>query len=346
MSINNTPPKRGIVRWITYILSCIGVLILILGLIFPKEINVEVKSPISSSAQPIYNTVSNILNVDKWWPTLHENKSLTYTYSDMKFTTGATANFKSNETEGFIRIDKLDSAKLVSFTTSQLGKEGTLSLEFSSDGQKSNGTNVLWKKSAKLSYPRNAFGPFLKYRWKKELSQSALLLQNEIDHRIKDSMYYGYKIREATQNAKYFQTIRTSVSHDQFTLSYAQNIAAIYQKLSTEGITPIGNPCAIIYGYDETNGNIDMAAAIGVLAPLNIKDLTLESFPVHNAAYIPYFGDSKNNKTAHYALNDYISDRGYNADYPAIEEYVTDPLKEKDPAKWQTNIYYYFTDKK
>jgi effector-binding domain-containing protein len=343
MSTNSNQPKRGIVRWIMYILACIGVLILILGMIFPKEIKVEEVTTIDGNPQSVYNIASNILNAEKWWPALNDNKSLVYTYTDMKYTKGATVNFKSKETEGYIRIDNLDSTKSVNYTSSLFGKESNVSIQLSPNGSNS---NVLLQKSAKIAYPRNAFGPFLKYRWKRELRQSSTLLQNEVNHRLKDTTYYGYKVREATQNAKYYQTIRTSVSHAQFTTSYAQNIAAIYQKLSAQGITPIGHPCAIIYGYDETHGSIDMAAAIGVLAPLNIKDLTLESFPIHNAAFIPYFGNSKDNETAHFALNDYISDRGYIADFPAIEEYVTDPLKEKDPAKWQTNIYYYITDKK
>jgi effector-binding domain-containing protein len=89
-----------------------------------------------------------------------------------------------------------------------------------------------------------------------------------------------------------------------------------------------------------------MAVAVPVLTPVAVKDLGSETFPMQNAASIDYYGDSAKNQMAHFALNDYVQDRKLTQTSPVLEEYVSDPIKEKDPSKWLTKIYYYTSDKK
>jgi effector-binding domain-containing protein len=343
-NIHHNKPRPKILNTIIYILACIGVLILILGLLFPKEFSTEVETSIKAEPQQVYNVASNILNTEHWWSYIaNEVKPSKISLSDIKAANGATLSFTDKNGEGYFRIDKLDSNKTIGFTISTDGREAshTLSLSKNDDG-----TTATWNQISKLSYPKNAFFPFIKYRWNKEAKASANLLEKEVTKRINDTSYYGYKIKQRGQNIRYFQTIRNTVTYDKFGQNYSQNIAAIYQKLAAEGIATKGFPCTVIYNYDQVKGTIDMAAAVEVITPLNIKDLTLESFPPQNTAFVEYFGDSAKNEPAHWALSDYVSDRSYSINLPVIEEYVTDPLKEKDPTKWQTNIYYYIIDKK
>ena len=88
-----------------------------------------------------------------------------------------------------------------------------------------------------------------------------------------------------------------------------------------------------------------MAVAVPVLTPVSIKDLSSVSLASQNAVVIDYYGDGSKSGTAHYAMDDYIKDHNYTRTVPVIEEYVTDPLKDKDQKKWLTKIYYYTTEK-
>lgn len=42
---------------------------------------------------------------------------------------------------------------------------------------------------------------------------------------------------------------------------------------------------------------------------------------------------------AHYAMDAYMKEKGLMQSV-VVEEYITDPMTEKDPAKWLTKIYY------
>jgi effector-binding domain-containing protein len=57
---------------------------------------------------------------------------------------------------------------------------------------------------------------------------------------------------------------------------------------------------------------------------------------------IAYYGayDGSMNMPAHEAIDAYIKEKGLTHYGNVIEEYVTDPMAEKDTTKWLTNIYY------
>jgi len=39
-----------------------------------------------------------------------------------------------------------------------------------------------------------------------------------------------------------------------------------------------------------------------------------------------------------------MRDRGLFNSSPVVEEYITDPMEEKDPSKWLTKVIYYLSE--
>ena len=54
-----------------------------------------------------------------------------------------------------------------------------------------------------------------------------------------------------------------------------------------------------------------------------------------------FYGDYKNLGAAHNQIKAYITEKKLKFVAPVLEEYITDPMTEKDPAKWLTKIYYF-----
>ncbi len=337
-------PKTSILRKILYILACVFVIILIAGIFMPKDISTSISKEVDYSNTYAFNVANNHLTVPKCSAWVLGDKETVVTYDKLVQGANSGYSWKSKKYgDGSIKYTKVVPNEKIEAELMMQGQKSTYIQTFKFLDK--NKSTVSWDFNTHMSYPKNVFAPFLMHMINKKNNETIDNMSAEVERRKKGE-YYSYQVKEVGQNQRFFVTSRNSVSVDQIGQFYAQNLAAVYQKLQAEGIIAAGAPCAIFYKFDEVSGNADMAVAVPVLSPIAIKDLTSETFPAQNVVTVDYFGDSAKNQVAHYALNDYINDRKYTENYPVLEEYVTDPLKEKDPAKWLTKIYYYATEKK
>lgn len=89
---------------------------------------------------------------------------------------------------------------------------------------------------------------------------------------------------------------------------------------------------------DETEFSIAMPVAKEGAAG---KDgVSYQTIPGSNCAVMDFWGDYKYTGKAHMAMGDWLKKENKMPTGATMEEYVTDPGVEKDPAKWQTRIWY------
>jgi effector-binding domain-containing protein len=343
---SNPVSSTSLSRKILYILLGIILLIFVAGLFMPRSFEVAVEQKVNASSNQVYNLTANVMNGDKWLCCMKSPKdTFAYTYSDVRIGRSAEAKWTVDGKQKYMRIDSAIQSQKIVFESNMNGKVINHSLSFTDNKDVKDGALVNWKIQGKKSYPMNAFLPFIKSGYKKFINKSVAMMNDEMKIR-KSGIYYQYPIEEQTQNAKHFLTIRNKVPMDKLDVSYAQTMSTIYQKLQAEGITAIGVPSMLVYEYNEGLNQADIAAAVQVITPVAIKDLTIVSYLQKNAALLKYTGLHANKTIAHYGLKEFLNDRNYTWDVPALEEFVSDPLKEKDSKKWQTNIYYYIASKK
>lgn len=65
------------------------------------------------------------------------------------------------------------------------------------------------------------------------------------------------------------------------------------------------------------------------------------NLPDSKAYLINYFGDYQKMKPAYEAMNEKLKTLGRENPDMVVEEYVSDPMTEKDTAKWNTKIYFF-----
>lgn len=149
-----------------------------------------------------------------------------------------------------------------------------------------------------------------------------------------------YTISTLNWRERQFLTKRATVPFNKLSDFFKENYGALYGFMGQAGLRPDGMPCAFYYNIDEVKNETDLAAAIAVQG--NIPDTgTLEKviLPASKVITTTHIGSYETMVPAYQAMDQYLTDNGLKKEL-MIEEYLSDPMLEKDPAKWKTNIYF------
>jgi len=125
---------------------------------------------------------------------------------------------------------------------------------------------------------------------------------------------------------------------------YTQNLGSLFMKTQGANLETDGMPSGLFFSWDEAAGKTDMAAAIPVKEQIAVKGTSSHTISGGRAIRVDYYGDHEKMEKAHYAIEDYLMDYGLLVNYPIVQEYVTDPVEEKDASKWLTQITYYVSE--
>ena len=151
-----------------------------------------------------------------------------------------------------------------------------------------------------------------------------------------------FEVKEIVWPRKNFVTKRAIVSFDKLSTFFAETYGAIYKAIKTA--EKVGNepPCAIYYSVDEMKKETDVAAAVPVRNNGNNEVAGFEevTIPESKALQLTYYGSYENMRPAYEALDRYAADHKLQTQL-MLEEYFSDPIVERDPSKWKTNIYFF-----
>jgi effector-binding domain-containing protein len=149
-----------------------------------------------------------------------------------------------------------------------------------------------------------------------------------------------YDIKSIKWAEKIYVTKRAKTPFDKLTDFFSVNYKNIYAALEKLGIKSTQPPCAIYYSFDEIKKETDLAAAIPVEGKTTyIKDFDVVTIPASEVVTTTHHGSYDDMMPAYQALDEYLKTKKKESKF-VIEEYLTDPMTEKDPSKWVTNIYY------
>ena len=115
--------------------------------------------------------------------------------------------------------------------TATLSMGGEQSTYVQSFEEKNGNTIINWEFSSHLSFPKNIAAPFMKYVINKHNKQSIDNIEAEVKKRQKGS-YFGYEVKEISQNPRHFVVARGVVSFDKMGQFYAQNLGSHLPKNS------------------------------------------------------------------------------------------------------------------
>lgn len=109
--------------------------------------------------------------------------------------------------------------------------------------------------------------------------------------------------------------------------------------LGKQKMEPIGAPMSVYYSYEKESA--DMEAAMPVAqAGKDDGAVKFHELPASKILVVKYYGDYSKTEPVYYAAFDYIKKNNMENNGFPMEVYVTDPMMEKDTAKWLTEIIF------
>lgn len=334
-----------ILKIIAYAVLALALLVVALGLFARKDYHIERSIEIDAPKNVVYEYARYFKNFGAWspWAALDPNMKTSITGTDGEV--GATHSWAGNDDvgEGRQTITAMTPERIdieVNFRQPFESTSPTY-MTFKEDGKK---TTVTWAFDMHVVFPWNGLAMFTDMdagvgadyeRGLKTLKKNC----EEIAHK----KYRGYEVADLDSMAvRYFLGVRKTVNFTDIPAFFGSNFSKAFEQAQKTGAAMAGSPSGLFWSYDEQGGKTDMAAAIPLAADQK-PAAGLGIFPVggKRALVIEYFGAYEKSGEAHYAMDDYMKEKGLQNIPPVIEEYVTDPGQEPDTAKWLTKIIYF-----
>ena len=327
---------------ILYVLLGLVAVYLILCIVGPSKARIERSIDINASAEMVKAKIAD-LNFfhEKWSPWTEKDPSMKVTYTGE---TGQPGNKMAWES------DKKEVGKGSMTYNYSSGDTVMFTLHFDDYGDSkvyhtvtpnANGSKVSWVMESVTPFPMRAMMLFMNMDAMvgPDFEKGLTKLKSAMESMPAETAVH-YDIEEKTWDAKTYYGVKGNMSFDKLAVFFGQSYGKIGEAMKKAKVTEMMSaPSAIYFSFDEKTMMTDVAAVMQV--PNGTKMEGIEKFetPAGKVLHIAYYGAYDKSANAHYAMDAYMKEKGLTQSL-VLEEYVTDPMNEKDTAKWLTNIYY------
>ena len=331
-----------IIKGILVALVVIALIITVVGFLSPQQMRVERSLMINAPSEIIHEQINNLKNWTKWSPWYKMDTAMKMEYNGTD--AGAGASYKWNSTEVGTGDMTITSSTPDSISTALNMEYGPAIIKFLL-AKSEDGTKITWimEKDNGMNPWSRFFGLFMDGMVGKDFEKGLAGIK-EVAEAIPTGpkLYRGYEIAEKDSPEMIYIGIKDSIGWDKIGEFYSKNLPVIFEAVGKQKLELISAPSGIFFSWDTVHQSAIMAAAIAVKGDANTKVKGYETYiiPAGKMLHIAYFGAYEKTAEAHYGMDEYILEKGLTQNIPIIEEYVTDPMVEKDTAKWLTNIYY------
>lgn len=327
---------------ILYTLLILLIAYLVLALVSPSTVKVERNITVENKAEAIRPLLSDLtLFHDKWSPWTEKDLNAEVKYSGTAGQVGHQMEWSSKVKEvgtGTMQILSIKNDSIIQkFTFEGMGDSKAYYILKENEGK----TEVTW--GMLMSAPF-IFRPMMFFMNAEKMIgpdyEKGLLNLKSAAEELKQGSTTNFEIKEMEWPETYYAGTKfETVPFEKLQAFFSKNLPAISEALGKEKVEPASAPLAIYNWYDEKKGETNLSAAFRVAKGVQLKGFEIHTFPATKVLLMAYYGDYSKIIDAHMALDTYLKEKGLKSG-PVFEEYVTDPMSEKDTAKWLTNIYY------
>lgn len=326
------------------ILIVIAILLLVISAIglffFPGHIHVERSIVINQSPSMVYNYSGDLKNYQQWSPWYELDTAAAYTYSENTTGKGANMSWESevkNVGKGSMTINEAVKDSKIGldlnfmengvaqgsylFTPEGKGTKMTWTLDFEA------GKNPLMRIMGK--FMDGMVGPDferglnkLKAKLESMPAQESMMSVEEMD--MPEMQYMFVHGKADLKNIGQF---------------LGGSYMKIGKAMAKQKLTQAGAPFAIYYTDSQTEWELDAGIPVSAKAK-DDGEAKAATMKAGKALCVKFFGAYEKTALAHDAIREYIKQNNKQVIGAPWESYVTDPMMEKDTAKWQTNVCY------
>jgi len=328
-----------ILKLIGYIIAALVALVLILTFTLSKDYTVTRSIVINAPQAVVYNQTVKFNNYVKWNP-FNDDPNMKSNVEGTDGTIGAKYAWEGNDDvgAGTMEITGLtqDRADIKLHFLKPFEGEAEVSYSFE---KADSGVKVIWSMNGHANRPMNVLSIFNVFekmigtRYETGLTSLKTLAEKyAADHTKR-----GFLINEIELLPRTYYGVKSKIKMADISKFYMKNLPLVFAAGTKAGVTGMSSPSGLYYSWDEKSMTAELVAGMAFSGEVKgFEAVQVGGKALHIAFYGPYdkTGD------AHYAIDDYLKANNLTSLSPVIEEYVTDPMKEKDPSKLLTNIYY------
>ena len=327
---------------ILYVVIGLFVIYLILCMVGPSSIKVERSTEINAAADAIRTKIVDLKFFhESWSPWTEKDPGMKVTYSGEPGKEGSSMSWESEKKEvgkGSMTYKYTHNDTVMQSLYFEGQGEAQVYHVVSSEGDTK--SKVTWIMQNKVPFFLRAIMLFMNMDkmvgpdFEKGLSK----LKTTIESMHAEPTAH-YDVKELNWEAKTFYGRGEKLAFDKMAAFFGENFPKLAADLEKAKLKAIGAPKAIYFTFDEKTMITDFAAVMEVANGSKLNGWEKFESPAGKVLLIEYYGPYDKSAQAHYAMDAYMKEKGLKQSL-VLEEYVTDPMTEKDSTKWLTNIYY------
>jgi len=328
-----------------FLLIVVCVLV-ITSMVLPPKQRIERVITINAPANIIFKQLVKLENFNTWLVWNQNDPKIINTIAGKDGTLGASSSWVGDPEisgEGKIVITSIVPNKKIIHRLSFI-KPKTREAESEFMLEELNGaTKLTWEFDMTTPRPWNIFNLFYNMDKKmgKDFEDGLKNMKIAIEKDNHPKYEKAYDVLPLNFPATNYAFVREKVKLSEISSFFKQQITIIYSAISATNVTP-GIPSGLYYDWDEKNQLTDMAAAIEVPSGTMLHDTGIHTTNIFatKAVYANYYGPYEKMNDAYSSIKKYMAANKLEQKYPVIEQYITDPAKEKDTSKWLTKIIF------
>ncbi|GEM_PF-125957 len=321
---------------------------MILVVVLPTAQRVERRISINAPVETVYDYLTRLDHFNKWSVWNQQDSSIQHSITGTDGTLGAVSSWKGDPAlsgEGEIRISSLELNKEIKHTIRFIQpKQMNARSEF--DLEDAGGTTrVKWTFKLDTPRPWNVFNLFnsMDKQLGKDFEDGLRSLKTTLEKKEVAGAPQTYEVVPMNFPVTTFVAYRSMTGMDEIQSFFNAHMPRLFSIISEASLSP-GIPSGLYYSWDMQGRQTDMALGIPISpAPeggLDRDSVEIITLPGSKALYVDYYGPYDQTMAAYETLDKYIKEQELKQILPVIEQYITDPQKEKDAGKWLTRIIY------
>jgi effector-binding domain-containing protein len=329
-------------RFLLFLVVLIAI-VLIAALFLPSTKLIEDSVVINTPADMIFKKVNNLKAWEQWSPFQKEDKDMISEYTGAEEGVGAVQTWKSKVNgDGSMTIEESSPYSVINMKLDLNGmSSGSSNWKFEPEGK---ATKVTWSVEMKdLGYPMGRiFGLFMPKMMHKAFQGGLEDLKKLCEGEFAKMMVY--KTGEIT--VKEMEGWKALAIKDSSTCDKVGDIMGIIfpevQKyIADNKFECVGPPYAKYYLWDEKANKFVLEAGLPVKSKVAGKDrIFYVEYPKMKVATASHFGAYETLYFTYQEVEKYIKDNNLKQKGDPWEVYITDPEKEPDMSKWETQVFY------
>jgi len=319
------------------------VIFLLIALLAPKHHFITRETVINAPKELIYDQINDLKKWDTWSPWEQSDATIKKTYGPETEGKGSYYKWDSKHSgQGKVTITSA-SADSINTEVEFVGM-GTSKSTYALSTEDKN-TKVSWNFSFDTPFPWNAVNWIMMGDKSvgKEFEKGLASLKKVCEdlNQVVANKYKGYYVKSRNVPTALYAFKRSLVPINKLSAYFGSSYTELNKYLTEQGVKVTGFPSGLYWTFDLNAGNTDVGAAFPVDKTIsgNAQMSTIELGG--KAVIVDFFGNYNKLGEAHKAIGDYLAEKSMKMKAPVLEQYITDPMSEKDTTKWQTKIIYF-----